>query len=60
MKIGIMTWHYGANHGAILQAYALKKVIEDRPRNSTSTFERNMEHYVPRVISRMKTAQVFY
>ena len=29
MKIGIMTWHYGANHGAILQAYALKKVIED-------------------------------
>ena len=53
MKIGIMTWHYGANHGAILQAYALKKVIEDMGHETVLLpFERNMEHYVPRVISR--------
>ena len=29
MKIGIMTFHWAANHGALLQTYALQKVIGD-------------------------------
>ena len=28
MKIGILTFHRAYNYGAVLQAYALKKVIE--------------------------------
>ena len=29
MKIGIMTFHWATNYGAILQTYALSKVLED-------------------------------
>lgn len=29
MKIGILTWFYGANYGAKLQAYAIQKVLEE-------------------------------
>lgn len=28
MKIGILTFHWGANHGAILQAYALSRYLQ--------------------------------
>lgn len=28
MKIGILTYHYGDNYGALLQAYALSKILE--------------------------------
>ena len=28
MKVGIMTWYFGANYGAKAQAYALMNVIE--------------------------------
>ena len=27
MKIGILTWYYGANYGAKAQAYALNQVV---------------------------------
>lgn len=30
-KIGILTFHYADNHGAVLQAYALRKVINSFP-----------------------------
>ena len=29
MKIGIMTFHWAANHGALLQTYALQKALTD-------------------------------
>ncbi len=29
MRIGILTWFYGANYGAKLQAYAIQKVLEE-------------------------------
>lgn len=29
MKIGIMTFHWASNHGAVLQAYALQKYLSD-------------------------------
>lgn len=31
MKAGIITFHWGTNHGAILQAYALMKSLEKLP-----------------------------
>lgn len=30
MKIGILTFHWGANHGAVLQAYASQKYLENK------------------------------
>ena len=30
MKIGIMTYHFCSNYGAVLQAYALKRFLEAR------------------------------
>lgn len=30
MKIGILTFHWGANHGAILQAYASQKYLQNK------------------------------
>lgn len=34
MKIGIMTFHWAANHGALLQTYALQKALKDLIPNS--------------------------
>lgn len=33
MKIGILTFHWATNYGAILQAYALQKYLKDRGHN---------------------------
>ena len=43
MKIGIITFHWGANHGAILQCYALCAYLE-------KAFGAEVEviHYLPR------------
>lgn len=41
-KIGILTFHYANNHGAVLQAYALRKVI-----NSFSDCRAEIINYVP-------------
>lgn len=42
-KIGILTFHYADNHGAILQAYALRKVI-----NSFEGCYAEIINYVPK------------
>lgn len=33
MKIGILTFHWATNYGAILQAYALQNYLKDRGHN---------------------------
>lgn len=42
-KIGILTFHYADNHGAVLQAYALRKVI-----NSFTGYHAEIINYVPK------------
>lgn len=42
-KIGIATFHYADNHGAVLQAYALRRAI-----NSFSDCQAEIINYVPR------------
>lgn len=42
-KIGILTFHYSDNYGAVLQSYALRTII-----NSLSNCEAEIINYVPR------------
>lgn len=42
-KVGILTFHYADNYGAVLQAYALRKKI-----NSFDGYEAGLINYVPR------------
>lgn len=41
-KIGILTFHYADNYGAVLQAYALRKIL-----NSFSGYKAEIINYVP-------------
>ena len=41
-KIGILTFHYADNYGAVLQAYALRKVL-----NTFEDCEAEIINYVP-------------
>ena len=40
MKIGIITYHYALNYGAVLQCYALKSILE---KNNNEVFVINYE-----------------
>lgn len=51
-KIGILTFHFADNYGAVLQAYALRKVI-----NSFSTCHAEIMNYVPPAFRYKKTWQ---
>lgn len=45
MKIGILTYYFVHNYGAVLQAYAMQKVLEDMGHRVTFLkFDRNYDH----------------
>lgn len=46
MKIGIMTFHWATNHGAIIQAYALQKYLQDgHPNDDVQIIDYYPERY---------------
>lgn len=46
MKVGILTFHFGRNYGALLQAYGLRKAIDSLGN------ETHVVHYIPQHCSR--------
>ena len=45
MRVGILTFHYGRNYGALLQAYGLRKAIESLGHDAS------VIHYIPEYCS---------
>ena len=46
MKVGILTFHDGPNHGAFLQAYALMKIIQEKGHDGYIINYKNKRHHV--------------
>lgn len=54
MKIGILTFHWATNYGAVLQSYALQNVIENY-KNQVEIIDYYPLRYKKRIINALKT-----
>ena len=61
MNIGIITFHWAANHGAILQTYALQRYLQNTHRASVQIIDycpKHLEHSVWNALRRCRPAAI--
>ncbi len=61
MKIGILTFHWAANHGAILQSYALSEFLKKQYNANVHIIDyypKHMEHTLYNALMRIKPARI--